>query len=91
MFAEITLSITWLVYSQESIAGGQWTDSDFQKCNSITITKTLTCGQLDEIQVEGVMLSYMMTADLQSSLPFLSKNICYQDYGMNWRYLHWKP
>ena len=50
----------------------------FLKYNIITITKTLTCGWLDEIQVEGAKLHG------DCSLPFLSKNIYYQAYGMNW-------
>lgn len=52
----------------------QW----FLKCNITTITKILTCGWLDEIQVEGVKLHG------DCSLPFLSKNIYCQAYGMNW-------
>lgn len=37
------------------------------------------------------MLGYMVTVVPESSLPFITKNISYQDYGWaNCWYLHWK-
>lgn len=34
---------------------------------------TVTCGWLDEIQVEDDMLDYMVTMDIESNLSFVPK------------------